>query len=938
MNKLITHNTARYAGALLLTVAIAMPLLAPGTVLAQSDDDAAPIEEIVVSGVRQSLDSAALIKRNSDAIVDAITAEDIGVFSDNNIGEALSRIPGVALERSEGEGYRVSIRGLGPRFVRTTLNGRTALSSPGGENGRDARGFSFNIIPSEVINKAQVNKSFRAIDIEGGIGGTVNLETVRSLDFAANQEQDFYLSGALRSTYNDLSEDTNPRGSIFANYKVSDQFGFFLSGVFDTADRVQDSTESQDLDIERFDLAAGTLVNGVALTEETRYNAALFDGVRNFNRNRERDRLTFTGGFQWQPSDNLDVNFDWTHGTLDETRNDYRSWLRVEDVVDRQADTVTSMIIDFADASDNSDGTILFFEFEGFSGRKGLDVAHLTQTIDETIDVGGINLAWSNDTWTVTGDLGYAAQDKVTDQRRVTVGENRNDGRFDDGFNGSFDLRSGFPIVTLTDTMGVPYDPTSTEDINYLEDRISLYLEDNQEVNFRLDFSKSFDNQIGILDTLKFGLSYRDKDLTREEFRTNGSNRDRDENGDRIWEDIPIEPIGIIQVTGFLDDVSIPGFYNSYMVPDFYAWQAADPRGTFGGDPYDGAARINREYDVSEEIVALYVQFDFSNVNARIPYRGNVGVRYVETEQTSSGIVGDQIGSNVIIYEPNFVVNRQYDDVLPSLNVAFDLTDEWVLRFAASRALSRPDPIDLQIGLDLDIEDLDGSSGNPDLEPYNTDNFDLILEWYPEFGGSYAIGTFYKKLDSWITTGEETVSIDLGEDLGGIEDFDIDRPVNTEGGTINGLKFAFHIPFDVFSETMRGFGLQGSYTYIDAEMDSISPNTNEPIALPGTSENSANLVAYFERGRFGARMAYTYREDFLHQEGAEGFVEFTEGTEFLDLNLDWRFNDQWRLRFTANNLTDEQRYRYFVRPHLMSDIRNDGRTYIIELRGNFANN
>ncbi|MCZ6642046.1 MAG: TonB-dependent receptor, partial [Gammaproteobacteria bacterium] len=323
------------------------------------------------------------------------------------------------------------------------------------------------------------------------------------------------------------------------------------------------------------------------------------------------------------------------------------------------------------------------------------------------------------------------------------------------------------------------------------------------------------------------------------------------------------------------------------------------------------------------------------------PYRGNIGLRYVETEQTSVGILGEQQGSSnpPTIIDPNYTINRQYADVLPSLNVAFDLTDEWVLRFAASRAVSRPDPIDLQIGLNLDIEDLDGSSGNPDLEPYNTDNFDLILEWYPEFGGAYAIGAFYKKLDSWITTGEETVSIDLGEDLGGIEDFDIDRPVNTEGGTINGLEFAFHIPFDVFSETLRGFGLQGSYTHIDAKMDSISPNTNEPIALPGTSENSANLVAYFERGRFGARMAYTYREDFLHQEGAEGFVEFTEGTEFLDLNLDWRFNDQWRLRFTANNLTDEQRYRYFVSPHLMSDIRNDGRAYILELRGsNFGKN
>jgi len=125
-----TQNIVRYANGMLLAAAIAIPLSAPDTVFAQDD----AIEEIVVSGVRQSLDSAALIKRNSNVIVDAITAEDIGVFSDNNIGEALSRVPGVQLERSEGEGYRVTVRGLGPKFVRTTLNGRTALSSPGGRS------------------------------------------------------------------------------------------------------------------------------------------------------------------------------------------------------------------------------------------------------------------------------------------------------------------------------------------------------------------------------------------------------------------------------------------------------------------------------------------------------------------------------------------------------------------------------------------------------------------------------------------------------------------------------------------------------------------------------------------------------------------------------------------------------------------------------------
>ena len=924
MKKLEALRSSRGVNKTILASFISTFLLTPAAVLAQ-DADEGVLEEVIVTGTRSSLDSAAELKRTSDTIIDAITAEDIGVFSDNNIGEALARIPGVQLERQEGDGYRISVRGLGPRFVRTTLNGRTALSSPGGEGGQDARGFSFNMIPSEVITRATVNKSFQASDIEGGMGGTVDLQTTHALDFAAQQEKDFYVSGAVRATYNDLSGDTNPRGSVFANYKVNEQFGFFLSAVYDVSDRLVHSTESQDIDIERFDLSAGTILNGVALTEETRINAAVFDGVRNYSRERDRDRLTFTGGFQWQPADNVDINFDWTHGDLDETRDEFRSWLRVEDAVDRYADdTITNMTIDTAYGNENSMGVIMAFDFEGFDqggSRHVLDVAHLAQFIDETYDVGGINLRWFNDNgWSIFTDIGYAAQDKTVNQQRVTVGENKASGRFRDGFNGSFDIRSGYPIVTLTDTMGVPYEHTDASDHVYTQDRVSYYIEDNEEKNFRFDVSKELGNNI-----LKFGLSYRDKSLTRQELRTNGN-----ASGDPIF----ITDIGTLMVTDFFNDVKDPGFYNSYITPDFYAWVAADPAGTFAKDPREGALRLNRNYDVGEEISALYLQYDFANDSVRLPYRGNIGVRYVDTTQTSRGILGQQDGNDVIIYDPDVRIKNTYDDWLPSMNIAFDLSQEWVMRFAASRSLSRPDPRSLRIGVDLDLDDLDGSAGNWELDPYGTDNYDLIFEWYPEMGGAYAFGTFYKKLDGWISNGEEDYEFDAG--LGdGQQTFEITRPVNTDGGTILGFEFSFHLPFDIFTDGWAsGFGLNGSYTYIDAEMDGVYPGTDDTIDLLGTSDNSGNLVAYYEKGHFGSRLAVNWREDFLYQEGAEGFLEYTDGTTTVDLNLDWRFNRNWRLRFSANNLTDEQTRRYFLEPDLMSDIRDNGRTYVLELRGN----
>jgi iron complex outermembrane receptor protein len=266
-----------------------------------------------------------------------------------------------------------------------------------------------------------------------------------------------------------------------------------------------------------------------------------------------------------------------------------------------------------------------------------------------------------------------------------------------------------------------------------------------------------------------------------------------------------------------------------------------------------------------------------------------------------------------------------------------------VYRFAASKTVTRPDPVDLRQGWDLDDidgTDNEGDSGNPDLQPYRTDNYDMSLEWYPEGGGAYAIGVFYKELEGFIADGEEIVPIDLSpfDPTLGIQDFEIERPINTDGGDITGFELALHTPFDVFSDGfLSHFGINASVTYVDAKLDAVR-GTGRFVELRGTSEWSGNIVAYFEKGPFGARVAYNDRDDFLHQEAVSSndFDEFTEGGEYVDVNLDYRFNENWRLRLTGNNLTDTQRFRIWgaASNDYFSDQRNDGRTYVLELRGN----
>jgi len=934
-----------------LATCIALSLVqAPA--LAQEDGADVAIEEITVTGIRRSLDVAADVKRDSEAIVDAITAQDIGLFSDNNIGEALSRIPGVLLEREAGEGYRISIRGLGPRYVRTTVNGRTALSASGGETGSgdDARGFTYNILPSEVITKATVSKSTMASQIEGGIGGTVDLGTTRPLAFRPDGD-DFYISGALRGTYNDLMEDTMYRGTLFLNNRFSENFGVFFAAVFDQADRIDNLAESQRLRTFDREYDAGTLVNGTPLAEDTDIPVSHFSGVRYQGQPIPRERRTYVAGVQWQ-NDNWDINFDWLHGSEDETRDDKRFWYNYGDVLRRFNGDVTSMTIDTGDENlditEPTQGTLVAYEFDGADdARRMQPLANgLYRRVPRTSDVnvGGINFKWhNNDDWTIAADFGYADQttnrtlERLRTRLNTDWGEGTGDPRLD-SVSGTYDITSGYPIAVLNDANGEYIDPldTSHQYVELLERRV--FLEEGSNESFRLDFTHELEDRsngdlYSFFDNLQFGFSFNSQVFTRDVVGA--------ENPDNSIFDM--STISSVVVDGILSDVNVPGFIHSFAVGDI-----ADPVfQPFLTEPVvvsyrdedgdvvnpEGLYRIEQSesFDITEDVTALYLQGNFSG-EGPVPYRGNIGVRYVDTEQTNFGWVGEGEGLGFVPTDPlnpQIKTGREYDDWLPSFNLAFDLTDAWVLRFAANKALTRPDPIDMSSRLDLDSEDFEGNGGNPDLVPYTTVSLDMSVEWYPEAGGFYGLGIFTKDLESYIASGSETETIQGDE-------YDISRPVNTDGGTIDGVEFQFHTPFDSFTDTFwRYFGINGSFTYVDAQMDAVVPDRGTPISLRGTSERSGNFVVYFEREKFGARVAANYRSDYLFQEASDSdrFDEFTHGRTIYDMNLDYIIMKNMKIRLSANNLTDVRRTRFWDTPgRYYSDERDNGRTIVLEFR------
>jgi len=933
MKTSILSIKSRQARTSLLTAAVLVTLCAPLPTVAQTEDDA--IEEIVVSGIRRSLEFAADMKRDSDSIVDALAAQDIGLFSDNNIGEALGRVPGVLVERDAGEGFRISIRGLGPRFVRTTVNGRTALSAAGGEysGGDDARGFTFNIMPSEVISTVRVLKSTQARDVEGGIGGVVDLETNRPVDFAQRRKQDFYISGTLRASYNDLLEDTMPRATVFLNKTFSDSFGVYFGAVYDDQDRVDNLAESQNLRTrDNIDLNAGTILNGAELTEDLDDQVySNFSGVRYQGQEILRDRQTYIAGLQWQQG-NWDVNFDWTHGAENETRDDKRYWTNSERILRSHEGSLTSVAVDFDDANSEQAvptmGTATGFAWDG-AYRNNL-VAPLYRLLprESEMNVGGLNVEWSNDVWTISGDMGFANQDNVRVLERIRARLDDDLPRFENDTSGSFDFSSGYPIVQLYDSFGVMVDPMDTS-VTYLDllER-SITHERAEDTSARLDFNVvlgdgSGGDLISFVDSIDFGLAWNEM-----RFRRDLDWKQADE------DDYDVSTFTDVIVNDILPDINVPGF-----VHDFAIWDIRDPQfNAFLDDPAGYELLHDDSFDTTEETTAFYFQANFSG-EGRIPYRGNVGARYVSTDQTNRGWVGEGEGDDFVPADPNnplVTTGRSYAEWLPSFNMALDLSEEWVMRFAANKAFTRPDPLDLSARLSIrDLEDEGedrASGGNPDLEPYTTYNADVSLEWYPEVGGSYGVGLFYKDLDGYIADGNspELLTIDGEERL-----FDVSRPVNTDGGTITGIELQFHTPLDFLPGFWQYFGVNGSYTFVDAEMDAVVPSRNVPISLRGTSEKSGNLVFYFEKERFGARVAANYRSDFLHQEASanDRFDEFTYGRTIVDLNLDYLFGERTKVRFSANNLTDEHRMRYWGTPgQYFSDERDNGRTFVLEVR------
>jgi iron complex outermembrane receptor protein len=844
------------------------------------------IGEVLVKGIRYSHEQAIQVKRNAIGVVDAISAEDVGKFPDKNLAEALQRVPGVVINREFGEGERVNIRGTDDALTRTLLNGHSLSTADWFilDQLDTTRSFNYLMLPADLISQTVVYKTSQADLEEGGIGGTVNVVTRNPLDLPSGT-----IFGKLEGTYSELADEVDPNASALVSWKNGEEsLGLMLAGIYQERHIRRDGVEVLTY--------STTNLGGQDVLFPGLIGSALFQ--------QDRVRTGFNFAAQFRPSDNMDFNLTGLYSKFDadNINANYMAW--GSRAVGRgnpltnaviQGNTVVAGTI-ASDANGTADFGVVYDAIDRIAGSESRNI-----DLDSNFQL--------SDALGLHVRVGYTDAEGNTDAQPFA--------EFGAPASFNFDLRGGTPQVSYT---GV--NPNDPSDMVLIFSSLHEILNNDDETYVYGDLEWELD--AGMLKSVKFGAKYTDheRELIFNATTYGGFH-------------VPINNTpGTVFAGGptpgdFLSDIAAPGTLDSY-------WQInRDATEAFlFGRLNSSPGRVyypQQNFSVAEEVIGGYVMGNFEGER----WRGNLGVRYVNTDQESRG---NEVGGTASISNPfgNYdpiVVNRSYDDVLPSLNFAYDLADDKVLRFAAAKVMTRPNYNDVAPRTSLNPGAFTGSSGNPELDPFRANQADLSFEWYRTNDSIVALALYYKDIDSFITDNPvlENHQVDSATQpsLACTQvsatswscPFTINQRTNGTGGEMKGAEFAVTWPI------AGGFGFQGNYTYTDAEDDNGDP-------LPGASEDTFNLTAYFENAAVSARLAYTYRSEF--------FVTFDRNTPLnqddlqqLDLSVVWNVMDNIALTFDGVNLTDEEIEQFTGEKFRPRAIYDNGPVYFAGMRVRF---
>lgn len=842
-----------------------------------SQDSVTPMAVVTVKGVAGSVESSLKQKRRATNLVEAITAEDIGKFPDLNLSESLQRVSGVTLERNNvGDGSAINLRGLGSQFTIVTINGMEGVSSGtdsnfGNSNG--SRGFNFEILPSELFTNAQVNKSVSASQVEGGLAGVVELQTPRPLD-----SKGFKFNAATKANYSDKANQWDPRATISVSKNWNRVFG--ISAALTAADTRYRSDSVQGGSYRPF----GAVNSGTRASDAMRANIVA-NGPRFIAYDDKRKTLGATTTAQWRPSSALEITADALFGKLDSKRNITRDDAATESGVNAPLSTTVV------------DGLISAGQFTGVQQRVGTNYL----TTDEKVGQFGLGAVWKPfDSWTVKPFAGYSKRSatRTWDLYSFRLAQN---GVFDPGVV-SYSIRGDhFDFSTTnTDFSSNPGDFL----FNVFVARPSS--DTDTQKTAKLDIEKEFDAGSPI-SSLQFGLrsNKHGKDTRLSQWRLN-----------RAAGVATTVPPSLGSVFGHIP-FSVSG--SASTVPAKLL--IVDPSKIAGvffpnGTPVTGTARADlvaygaqQSYDIQEDTENAYLMGKFELGNANL----DAGVRYVRTTQTSSGFTVANANLATQRITPVSFSNT-YSKLLPSANLRYEFSPNHVLRAAYSKTLTRPDlnqmaPSETVAGIDQSGGR--GSRGNPDLQPYQANNYDLGIEWYANKEAMVGLTVFKKDIGGFIDTRTFTETRSFPRQADGVivtGPIVFTQPVNGVDAKIDGAELTMQSRFTFLPAAwMRNFGGIFNYTYTKSSANFGVVGDVRSSGLPGLSKNSANASVYYDDGKFEGRVSYAWRGRHLAQFSDDfGIPRFRNEYGQVDLSASYHISKQFSIQLDVLNLTKEQ--------------------------------
>jgi TonB-dependent receptor len=856
------------------------PSDAPESVSALTDE-AVVMEDVVVTGIANSLAQALDEKRRATNVIDVVRAEDIGKFPAQNIAEALQRVPGVSIVRDRGEGVFVRVRGLGPSFDIVTLNGRTAAVN---ENVRDGgttgRQFRFDTFASELVSAVEVIKSPKASLDEGGIAGIVNMRTFRPLDF---KQPTVTLSAT--GSYSQLADKgVDPRLSGLAAWQnQAETLGVLASAVYDERSVRQDRIIQVGWTEGRIDANGdGALDPGAILIPSS---------ARPTLEQEHRKRLGLTGALQWKPNDNFQLNVDalWSRLRIDYDEMTYSA--------DFQNTTARAIVPGSAVIEDG----VLTHATVQTNTQIGREVSSLDY---QSLILGG-NAAWTNGPWTVATDLTYS---RAYSNTPTPITRSR--------------LLGPVGLVTFDYAKAGDRLPN----LDFAADLNNPGLLPGRRIEYRtndsLDHEQAakLDVERTIGDTgitnLRFGakIQSRGRDYDRRDLTLlNGI----------VGVKFPISFFNPFPVKGFLDsmDGTIPRAWLQPR-PDMFLGASTDLQQQLAAPLSRGDLR--NSYEIKERIAAGYGMADFEFPVGGVTLRGDVGLRYAQTRQTSDGYLDNGSFARPV----SFV--RSYGNWLPSFNLAAEFSSDFQMHFAASKVITRPALADIAPRLSTATStQLTAAGGNPDLRPFEAWQYDATAEWY--FAPSSALigGVFYKDITTFVFAQTKPFVIDGVTYL-------LTAPQNGGGAYVYGAEIAYQQTFKFLPAPFDGLGFLANYTHTESQ-GTYSTNTGIVTKddLVDVAKDSFSATAFYEKGPAAVRLTYSWRGDVLRDVGGAGLAANNDSPfGSLDYDISYDVTPRISVSFQGINLTDAVQWNY-VRNKRFAGYTDYGRTFLMGVRARF---